>query len=446
MSALTGTTVASLLAPEIPLTVAAPYFQSLVDPAVGVVRAVRQRDDWPHDEPKTIMYRAELMPTASFSSGGYKTIPAEAGRSLSHEVAAAAALFEAAERYCLSIYDRGSLRLASYAELAAAGIAAFDPAQLSEAQSSLAPANSGSIALAWTAATSLLDGADCLVPAQLVYLPYEFAEGEPVLRDPLTTGCAAGTSVGPAILRGLLEVVERDATMIRHYRQLTPRRLAPESFASRELNGLIRDCDRYRLEVELFDYSLDLPVPVVAARVRDRSGGIPAATFGSKASFDSVDAAIGALLEAVTFRGPIRQRAKTARKVAEGLFANPQNVASSSERAFLWIQPEMADRLGYLDAATRPETVLPHTHRAEPQEADVTALVQYIAEHHGDILVCDVTTPDLREMGAVVVKVLVPGLQPMHLSEPHRRWTARMFTVQKPVGEDDLNPLPHPFI
>lgn len=449
MSAAAGIAVTDLLGPEIPATVAAPFFRSLIDPAVGVVRAVRQRDDWPHDEPKTIMYRAELMPTAAFSSGGYKMIPAEAGRSLDHDVAASGALFEAVERYCLSIYDAADLTISSHQDLLAAGVAALDPALLSDPRSVLAPGDVHSRRLAWTAARSLVDGSQRLVPAQLVYLPYQFLGGEPVLRDPLTTGCAAGTSIGPAVFRGLLEVVERDATMIRHYRQLTPRRLDPAAFGSPELVGLVRDCERYRLEIELFDHSLDLPVPVIVARVRDRSGGTPAATFGSKAAFDAADAAVGAVLEAVTFRGPIRTRAKTARRVALGLLSDPQLVGSSSDRAFLWIQPEMAGRLGYLDAAEECGD-LPSTHRAEATIADMVALVRHIAHRHADILICDVTTPDIREMGAVVVKVLVPGLQPLHMSEPDRRWTKRLLTFRRPEGEPvnerDLNPLPHPFL
>ncbi|WP_285662589.1 YcaO-like family protein [Actinorhabdospora filicis] len=438
-----------LLGPEIPATVAAPYFRSLIDPAVGVVRRVRQRDDWPHDEPKTIMYRAELMPTTAFSSGGYKSIPAEAGRSTTHETAAASALFEAVERYCLSIYRIDDLTVADYDELRTAGVAALDPASLNAPDGADTADRLRSTRLAWTTARSLLHGANRMVPAQLVHLPYQFPEGEPVLRDPLTTGCAAGTATGPAVLRGLLEVIERDATMIRHYRGISPQRLEPAIFGSGELDGLVRACERYRLDVELFDYSLDIPVPVIAARVRDRSGATPAMTFGSKAAFDAAEAAVGALLEAVTFRGPIRARSKTARRVALGLLPEPGRVASGSERAFLWIQPEMANSLHYLDHAELG-TALPSAHRPTPSPEDVAALVRRVGEEGGDILICDVTTQDIADMGAVAVKVLVPGLQPMHLSEPDRRWTRRLLTYgrldREPVSAAELNPLPHPFL
>jgi ribosomal protein S12 methylthiotransferase accessory factor len=446
---VTGTAAApmdlDLLAPEIPAVAAAPFLDPVIDPAVGIVRSVRLRDDWPHDEPKTVMYRAELMPTAPFSSGGYKTMPAAAGRSLDHGAARASAIFEAVERYCLSIYDAADLRVASYAELSGSGAAALDPAMLSHEDTAFDPAHVRGIPLSWTVARTLADAREVLVPAQLVYLPYTFAEQEPVLRDPLTTGCAAGTALGPAVLRGLLEVVERDAIVLRHYRRLTPGRLDPALFDSPELDRLVRSCERYHLEVEFFDYSLDLPVPVVAVRVRDPRGGTPATTFGSKAAFDAADAALGALLEAVTFRGPIRSRAKTGRRIALRLLEDPRAVASLSERAFLWIQPEMAGRLDYLDAA-EPQGRLPAHHRPGPAAADVGRLVDAIRETAGEILVCDVTTPDIRELGVLVVKVLIPGLQPMHLSEPDRRWTSRLLAYGGRADVAGLNPLPHPFL
>jgi ribosomal protein S12 methylthiotransferase accessory factor len=326
--------VADLVAPEVPITVAAPYFGALIDPAVGIIRAVRQRDDWPHDEPKTPMYRAELMPTSSFSSGGYETFPAEAGRSLDHDTAKASAVFEAVERYCLSIYDAAGLTLASYDELGSVRKSALDPASLSHCSSEALARGMRAARLAWTPARSLLSGLEVLVPAQLVYLPYVFLPGEPILRDPLTTGCAAGTAAGPAALRGLLEVVERDVTMIHHYRQLVPPRLIPSSFASPEVDRLVASCERYHLQVELFDYSLDLAVPVIVARVRDRSRRMPAMTFGSKAAFDPADAAAGALQEAITFRGPIRGRSKTASRAAARLLEDPGQVSSGSDRAF----------------------------------------------------------------------------------------------------------------
>jgi ribosomal protein S12 methylthiotransferase accessory factor len=64
------------------------------------------------------------------------------------------------------------------------------------------------------------------------------------------------------------------------------------------------------------------------------------------------------------------------------------------------------------------------------------------------VIVCDVTTPEIAELGATVVKVVVPELQPMHLSEAIRCWTRRLCSFDD--GEDgDWDPdrlVPHPFL
>jgi ribosomal protein S12 methylthiotransferase accessory factor len=436
-----------LCATELSATEAAPWFGSLVDRAVGIVRDLRLRDEWSHDEPRTIMYRAELTPTAAHSSGGYRTVHAEAGRAVTHASAEASALFEAVERYCASIYDAGGLRVASHRDLTGAGVAAIDPAGLVAGPEGT---RLRTAPLAWTPATSVLSGDRVLVPAQLVYLPYRYPADEARLRDPLTTGCAAGTAIGPATLRGLLEVVERDATMIHHYRRIVPARLPHTLFRSAAVTTLVEQCLRYRLDVEFFDFSLDHPVPVVAVRVRDRSGGVPAMTFGSKASFDAEEAAAGALLEAVTFRPAMRARASFARSVADRLAGDPGAIRSGSERAFYWIQPERTGDLGYLDAAADRDA-LPARHVAAPGPAEVGELLRHTVAAGGDVLRCDLTTPDLAEYGAYVVKTVVPGLQPMHLSEVDRSWSPRILHAgiagsAPPGSAAALNPVPHPFL
>jgi hypothetical protein len=68
----------------------------------------------------------------------------------------------------------------------------------------------------------------------------------------------------------------------------------------------------------------------------------------------------------------------------------------------------------------------------------------------GDILIADVTTPDVSALGLSVVKVIVPDLQPMHLSELRSSWTDRLLRFGCPPGTRrtpaDLNPVPHPFL
>jgi ribosomal protein S12 methylthiotransferase accessory factor len=69
-----------------------------------------------------------------------------------------------------------------------------------------------------------------------------------------------------------------------------------------------------------------------------------------------------------------------------------------------------------------------------------------------DAIVVDVTTPDIGCYGLTVVRVIIPGFQPMHFGYNECRLGAnRLFTLPKKIGfsdhnltVDELNTFPHP--
>ncbi|WP_394825529.1 YcaO-like family protein [Pendulispora albinea] len=426
-------------------------FDELVDRSVGIVRNLRRERDYYSDEPKFLCYRADLAPTASLSDGGYVHAPAEGGRSTHHDRAVVGALFEAMERYCLSIYRQRDLVRASHAQLESAGRAALDPVTLSSHEKTRDPAVADALRhapMAWTPGFSYRLRSDILVPAQSVYLPYVFNEGEPVLRDPLTTGAAAGLLMGSAVLRGLLEVIERDAIMVTHYRSLSPPRLDLDGRGGGELDWVIQNLRRYQLDLSLYDIRLDLPVPAVLAKIIDRSGVGPSMTVASKAAFDVHDAVKGAIFEAACFRRPMRTRLARARQHATTIFGDLSRINSLESRSYVWIQPEMIEYLEYLDRSPRGSTAFTDCSASTP--AKVRALIENVIRTGHDLIVVDVTTSDVATFGATVVKTIVPGLQPMHLDEQYRTWTRRLLAYgeasERALPVSALNQVPHPFL
>ncbi len=413
----------------------------LVDPHVGIIRYLAEEPDHAPDEPGFLLWRSELAPTARLSDGGYRRVSAVGGRGLTATEARTGAVFEAFERYALSIYRRDDLTVTGHRTVTAGGAAALDPVDLAGAGADPIPPDQP---LTWTTATSLVTGGEVEVPAQLVYLPYAFPDGEPVLRDPLTTGAAAGLDPGFAIRNGLLEVVERDAVMLLHHLRLRPPRLAPAVFDGTDVPHLLDELARHGLECTLFHVDSRLPAHVVVCRIDDPTGVGPAQSLGSKAATTVADAARGAILEAALLRRALRLRHRKVRTVAEHYLADPTTIDCLQARSYVWAQPEMTPHLKYLSAARtevvdRPEDV------PERWSGD-WPLVEQAAAAGGDVLVVDVTTPDLADLGVCVVKVLVPGLQPMHLSEQHRSWTRRLLTFGGARTPEALNPVPHPFL
>ena len=117
---------------------------------------------------------------------------------------------------------------------------------------------------------SLLDGASHLIPAGIVYLGYS-APGEPCYSNADSNGCAAGDIKEDAILRGMLELIERDAFGIWWFNRLERPNLSFEGddFLCNIADALAKE----RRTLQLIDLTHDLGVPVVAAVSADVNRG-----------------------------------------------------------------------------------------------------------------------------------------------------------------------------
>ena len=86
---------------------------------------------------------------------------------------------------------------------------------------------------------------------------------------PTSSGCAAGASLAGALLSGLLELIERDAIMVRWYARLAPPLLEIEAA---DLLGASVGLQTDGLEVRFHDLTMDGDVPVVGVTCVERTG------------------------------------------------------------------------------------------------------------------------------------------------------------------------------
>jgi ribosomal protein S12 methylthiotransferase accessory factor len=407
---------------------AALRLAGLVDSRVGLIRYLSEEIDRLPDEIPSVLMRAELAPTALLSDGGYEYVPAHGGRSLERSDALVGAIFESYERYCLSIYR--DLRWCSYTELVADGAHAVHPREFVGTRRRARLADLDSRPLRWCPGRSLLTGEQTWVPAQAVFVPYAFTDDELPLRDPISTGAAAGVDQDSAAHRGLLEVVERDAVMLMHYRS-AGHRVDMSGSSDPRLRRLLAESARLGLRTTFVQIDNGLPVDAVACLISDPEGRYPAQSVGSKASVSIEDAALGALLEAATLRRSARARRTMLTELA-AKYAGPSDIDSLESRMAVWAQPGMAAHLAYVDEM--PVVQSNSRWRSAPE------LIAAISRVGTDIVVVDVTTSDVARLGIDVVKVVVPGLQTMHLSEQFPCWGDRL------PGGPGKDAVPHPFL
>jgi ribosomal protein S12 methylthiotransferase accessory factor len=389
------------------------------------------------------------FPLGCFDSNG--------GAGLTRDEAYHAALGEALERYCCSVYFKDDLVFGSYREVAASR-RALRPGELalfheSQAAQVRYTAFDEDTRLCWTRGYSLSRQEPVLVPACLVYIPYYpfFREqGEVTVSPSISTGQATGQSYEDAVLRGLYEVVERDAFVIMWLNRLPAPRLSIRS--SPRVDAIFRErFARPHLEYTLFQMPTDVDIPAVFCLLVDRSRRPPLICSGGAAHLDPERAALKALVEAAQ----THQWARFLGRRTEPVVLEPDysNVDDFEKHVFLYAYGGMEEAVGFLLASPTEKALADLAPAVD--DRDQSALQRALARVNAcglEVLAVDLTTEDVARCGYRVVKVIVPGAQQLEGDHTHRFLGGeRLYRVPARLGyvgaarPEDLNPDPHPY-
>jgi ribosomal protein S12 methylthiotransferase accessory factor len=181
---------------------------------------------------------------------------------------------EAIERYCLYRSGGEAIVRGSYRELGGQGIhphrlLLFSERQYQEREALnragatpfwVPPRFDEDSTVEWVMADSLAGG-----PARLVPANYCFFGGRPAFCVASSNGCAAGRTMGEAILSGLLELIERDAVAIWWYNRIARPGPAIDWREMPEFSGLDYFLRSRHRVLRVFDITPDLGIPVAAA-------------------------------------------------------------------------------------------------------------------------------------------------------------------------------------
>jgi len=287
--------------------------------------------------------------------------------------AALRAVMKAIERYAAAAWDPATFRWGSAEDLGEDAVAVEE---LPRAQD-LNPRDR----IRWVEGWDLVDGRPVWVPAVTAHVGLPPAVEPEGFWPQTLTGCAAHVSLGHAVTTALLEVVEHDAVALTALLGRPLVRLA----GAESLLGAAADAG---FEVSLFDATTDVAIPVVLAVLSDDER--ERSVCGSAAAADPVAAGARAISEALCVDALRRANRKT-RSEASRAGAGP-TVGPLSE---------------FVDSG--------HTVKLdELAKADVgkPALMRVMRDAGLRAYAVDLTTDELGDVGAVAVRVLVPGLQP----------------------------------
>ncbi len=351
---------------------------------------------------------------------------------------------EAAERYAAA--DLPGTLVASIRErpepaIDPARIPACSATELADPRCPVVPLDPD-LPIRWVRGLDLATGVPIWVPA--VMASYRLRDPWPGERfwHRLSTGYAVHTDPVEAVVRGICEVVERDAAAVLWLRRLRLPRLARSTAERSETAAYLLDWnDRHFVDTHLFDATGDLGVPTVYClriaehnrRARQLVGAASARDLPEAAGKALAEMAFGA--QVCYFPDAVREPADF-RAVYDGI----RYMAA----------PERAEAFDFLvrgpDSGTSPgDARLP----ADPREA-LVRLRNTMQAKDIQVIVVDRTTRELATVGLTAVCVIIPDLQPLTISpfaryRAHPRLYVALASDRRLPREEELNPWPQPF-
>jgi ribosomal protein S12 methylthiotransferase accessory factor len=366
------------------------------------------------------------------------------GSGITREEAAASAVGEALERYSASFVPEDALVFSSASQLGAAvepeRFALFSESQYATPGFPFRRFTADT-RVAWVAGQALPDGEPAWLPAELIFLTGTAVEGKRPIGYATSSGMACSETRAATLVRGLCELLERDAFMIAWANRL--------SLPLLDWSGddRIGELDRRffastGLAYAAVDLSCFHQVPSVLGVVRARRGCAGALGVG---------AGTGATIERAWWKALAEAFAARAAGAKLALLeSDSDRIASFEDHIRYYADDGRAAAADFLTAS--PERT--STIAVAPLAVDhVDELCARVAAAGSSAYVVDVTSPDVAELGLTVTKVVAPELCALDVAHDARFLGGRRLYEaaaaaglrDAPLTEANLNPDPHPF-
>ncbi len=427
----------------------------LVSERVGIINSVHF-EDLPPGAPSIFFARstpADLSPICGQSALNFGD-----AASIDPNRTILKAVGESVERYCSAQYEKESMLLSTYEQLDVEAVhpdkfALFSQNQYSDPSFPYVPLTATTLCN-WVKGYSLTRECEVYVPAAYVFVPYQFEQpDEPAFHDPISTGLACGPNLTFAIYKGIMEVIERDAFMIAWQNQIEPPKLDPLEAKNPFFQKLLNAMEGMPLTYHVNYLTLDINVPVIQVILTSASNLPPYTVMGIGADLNPTQALTQALEEAyLTFLGMYKYiDAKPDFK----LEPHYRNVTTPILHGLAHAMfPELGNSIKFLTESKREISINDIENASNTSLVEnIRSLVSFLKEKDLEVIVAELTTPDIDEAGFKVARVIIPGMQPLDINHNWRYLGGeRLYSVPHDLGfskaptfEDALNQNPHLF-
>ncbi len=387
------------------------------------------------DEPNLYTYSLVLEPNFKYKNKEFTHFPiggiTATGQSFfDKELALLKGVSECIERTCLYVFPRKVI-IGKYEEV---GKNALDP--------EIYGIDHAKQSFDWVEGENLTLKKKCLIPAQLIYLGYGTGT-ETRLSCQNSTGTACADTRTEAILRGIYEIIERDAFMCVYLNKITVPKMDISSIDNEDIRFILELLGRYNLNIELFNITNDFNIPTILSLIYDNSFLGPNVTIGIKTDSSMKRAIIGSIEEAVVRRTTIRGMMKR-NELKEKVY----KVENIVERASYWFSPDMIKHLNFLYDSNKIDPFKDDLLDTQIKD-ELDEIITKMKRLGFSIYTTCISDGKISSKDCVVYKTIIPGLQPLFQSERERIVNEKrikdvsLFFKKQTLK---INVIPHPFI
>ncbi|MDP2947489.1 MAG: YcaO-like family protein [Nanoarchaeota archaeon] len=294
----------------------------------------------------------------------------------------------------------------------------------------------------WVKGYSITKKKSVFVPAFSVYLGYNrLIPASEHFVPTSSIGLAIQTSIEKAIIKGIFEIIERDAAMITWLIKKKVHRINLKKVSLPKLIYLRDKIFAEKLSLEVIVSTVDISIPSTIAIIFDRAKKIPYASLGLSTEIDLEESAAKSIEEALMIRNTLEilKRKRTLRKL------NMSSIKNFLDHATFYSFPEHRKFWNFLMRGKLYSSgVINKKYGLKKHKLNnIKEITKLLEKLKKEVIYVDVTDDIVRKMGFRAVRVVMPEMQAMDLS-----YKARFLggaRLEKLARKKQLNFRPHPF-
>ncbi|WP_342540146.1 YcaO-like family protein [Heyndrickxia sp. FSL K6-6286] len=291
----------------------------------------------------------------------------------------------------------------------------------------------------WVQGMDLHTNESIWIPTDLVYLT-TYIKNESPIRDMVSTGTATGNSINDAIIRGLLECIERDAITIMWLNKLSMPIVDNNTINDKEISEVIKRIEDQGLKVTILDISNNINIPSFFTVIESNTS--PYISTGASTKFNRTEALMSSIEEAIAIYN------LSLLKITNNTIDNfdptdIKNLNDMDKHSDYYAINDMRSKISFLFAGKKIKWQEDDSNYIHNYEQLITELKKL----NIDVYAVDLTTKDIEKTNLYVVKTIVPKFAFLECSIPMDQCN-RLKEVPSELGydvNDELNDLIHPF-